>query len=272
MSLGLVEVGLRRALAQDGCPICRIQAEAEARYLRFLLWESVNDASTRLRIIDSLGFCPVHTRQAAQMEQEMFNDAMGNAIIYEHLVQVVIERIDSYLGDSPKARPSRWRGLADRVRPLGSKLTPANDLTPNQPCRVCQAGESSADLSLKALLRGLPNDGELRSLFETSDGLCLHHVRGAWELASHDELKGLTYLLRRTAERLKPLADSLTGYVDKHAWERRHDPIEPAEESSVARAVAFFAGSLKGESAPPSGRDRADDHDPKGHPKGQPAA
>ncbi len=252
MSLGLVEVGLRRALAQDGCPICRIQADAEARYLRFLLWESVNDASTQIRIIDSLGFCPIHARQAAQMEQEMFNDAMGNAIIYEHLVQVVIERINSYLGNSAKARPSRWLGLADRVRPLRSKLTPASDLTPNQPCRVCQAGKSSADLSLKALLRGLPTDGELRSLFEASEGLCLRHVRGTWELAPHDELQGLTYLLSRTAERLKPLANSLTGYVDKHAWERRHEAMDPSEAESVMQSLAFFAGTQpKGESGPP---------------------
>jgi hypothetical protein len=42
-----------------------------------------------------------------------------------------------------------------------------------------------------------------------------------------------------------PLAQALTGFVDKHVWKRRLDPMEVSEIESVAQALAFFAG-IKG--------------------------
>jgi hypothetical protein len=47
----LTLIDLKRALGQSGCPICRLQKEAEERYLKHLLWEYVNDLPTRTRFL-----------------------------------------------------------------------------------------------------------------------------------------------------------------------------------------------------------------------------
>ncbi len=56
----LVKIALERAVAERGCPICRVGDEAARRYLRFVLHELVNDLATRERLTSTWGFCHRH--------------------------------------------------------------------------------------------------------------------------------------------------------------------------------------------------------------------
>ena len=51
---------LREALAEPGCAFCRLVARAVDRYLRALLYESVNDPGLREKLRASRGFCRGH--------------------------------------------------------------------------------------------------------------------------------------------------------------------------------------------------------------------
>jgi hypothetical protein len=47
MSRTMSYYDLRDALAQPGCPVCRLKADAVKHHLDGLLWESVNDVGVR---------------------------------------------------------------------------------------------------------------------------------------------------------------------------------------------------------------------------------
>lgn len=73
----LTFIDLKRALGQGGCPICRLRAEAEERYLGHVLWENVNDIATRGRFLPSWGYCDRHARLLGRQELRDYHDAMG---------------------------------------------------------------------------------------------------------------------------------------------------------------------------------------------------
>lgn len=59
---GLAGVYIKQAMRLPGCPICRCSVQVQERYLRFLIWERVDDLETRIRLSQSQGFCANHAR------------------------------------------------------------------------------------------------------------------------------------------------------------------------------------------------------------------
>lgn len=105
---GLAEAELKAAFRQEGCPICRVRREAERRYLFHLLWENVNDLSTRIRLVRSSGFCPAHTWELFHMEWQHFGDALGNGIIYEDLLWRVAGALHDLSAHLRRQNRSPW--------------------------------------------------------------------------------------------------------------------------------------------------------------------
>lgn len=73
---------LKTALSQPGCPLCKLEKDAERRYFDTLFYELVNDPATRQKILRGGGFCPTHT--ALIFEER--NSILGIAIIYRDLL------------------------------------------------------------------------------------------------------------------------------------------------------------------------------------------
>ena len=73
----------------DGCPICRVEHDADLRYLDRLFYELVNDYNTRVGLRASLGFCSEHARMAMD---EIHGKALGLTIIYDDLLRVALEQ------------------------------------------------------------------------------------------------------------------------------------------------------------------------------------
>ncbi len=230
----LAEVELKAAFRQEGCPVCRVEQEAAARYLFHLLWENVNDLTTRVRLVHSNGFCPAHAWQLYRMETEHFGDAMGNGIIYEDLLQ----RVDAALRDlagqpAPKPRSSWWRRAASPAdMPAG--------LAGGEPCPACARGRETAQRIIGWLVEGC-TDEAFRAAYAASSGLCLRHLREALRAAgANPEVAG--YLAGDAAARLAALRRDLGEYLRKRAWQYRHEQMTGDEERAPDRAVHFFGG------------------------------
>ncbi len=225
----LAEAELQAAFGLDGCPICRIRKEAERRYLFHLLWENVNDLSTRERLVRSYGFCPSHTWALFQLEQEAFGDHLGSAILYQDLVA----RLSAHLGRrNPEGRRAARRVAGHRRHPY----------IPESPCPACEQGEATEQRAVGWLVAACADEG-FREAYRASEGLCYRHLLQALELASRTtEDKVAHFLAAEAAARLETLSGDLEGYIRKHVWQYRNEPMEDRESRAPARAARFFGG------------------------------
>jgi hypothetical protein len=254
---------LKLALREPGCPICRIMHEVERRFLLYVLYENVNDGTTRAHLVRSLGLCPRHAWDMQATEQGRWNDGMGTGAIYEDLTARVLGTLSEYLersvtpGRTTLARLiirlfglerfDRWRTWRTRIdrRQSGpsAQASPVKALlarlSPLGRCRLCETVEHSEKANLAWLVSHL-TDPEFRTLYAASDGLCLAHLRGA--LAFAEEQDTARHLVRLAADKLGPLLSNLKEYGRKHSWTHRDEPKYPWEQASWIRAVAFFAG------------------------------
>jgi len=240
---GLSLIHLERALQQPGCPICRCSAQQQRRYLQWLIWENVNDVGTRVRLGQSLGFCGRHARQMLQVERDMLNMTLGNSIINDSLIQLVLAKLRR-ARDLQSALERPAAGLAKSLRLLGRvwpwrRRHAADLLHPAKGCHACEIGQESASRYAQVLVDLLASEAG-RELYQQSDGICLPHLRLA--LREQDREPGVSYLLGETEERLTALQADLERLGWKHGIRGRHDPMTELEINSVDRAIAFLTG------------------------------
>jgi len=243
-SFGLAMIYLRLALQQAGCPVCRCCFDHETRYLRFLLWENVNDLGTRVRMAQSLGFCGRHARQMLEMEREELGSMLGNSIIYEGLVHLALLRVRDTIALIEKEELSR-NALSRFLCRLGYSLfgrTPERHrfLSPEKGCRVCELGDETARHYGNVLAEMLCYD-EYRDLYQRSDGVCLPHLRVI--VQSVGSSSGLEFLLSSTSKCLDKLEADLEALGRKHTVHHDNELAGECDGSSLDRAVALLAGS-----------------------------
>jgi len=256
--MDLITLGLVLAFREPGCPICRLRTDSVERYLFNLLYENVNDGTTRLHLVRSQGFCANHAWRLQAIEHSNWHDGMGVGIIYEDLTSRVLNTLGEYLarpaqplgriatflrrhGSGRRLQLRRWgrlgRWLADRApEPARWLLT---RLAPLERCWVCEMADQSEEGYLTWLARQI-TDPEFRERYAASDGLCLPHLRRALAHAQTEE--AVRWLVQITVEKVTPLAIDLREYSRKHAWHFRDEPKHPWEQASWIRAVALFAG------------------------------
>lgn len=244
MKRSLLSVDLRLALKEPGCPICRLRADAELRYIRSLLWEFVNDPLTRSRFIASLGYCREHTWQVGLLEKEKFGSSLGTAILYEHLTLVVSGRLKDYTRRMGWARRPWWKRWLYVFWPWSARRLAARELTPATSCRVCQIGERAEQAHLEWLIRGLAApEHDFRDAYRASDGLCLYHLRRGLASATREDEDGARVLAESTLQRLATLEQDLREYQRKHSWDYRHEAQTPGEQLAWLRALRFYGGN-----------------------------
>lgn len=239
---------LKPAMEQPGCPICRVRNTAEEKYLGNLLHESVNDFETRLHIFNSLGYCTKHAWQMGVMERQKYGDALGNSIIYESLVKVIIHPLARYQSSLPERPQTLFRRLLGWLKriggtPDGQHVDPFEGIISGS-CRVCQIGARTVENYLGWMLEGLSEpEQDLREIYRRSDGLCLAHFRQALSIQRAELQNGRQFLVQRMLEVLPVLGANLREYTDKHAWDRRLDAMTPDEQIAWIKAIRFFSGN-----------------------------
>ena len=243
----LITLGLKMAFQERGCPICRLRAQAEHRYMLSLLREHVNDGATRQHIIPALGFCPTHAWYLQRLEATHWQDGLGMGIIYEDLLKRTRAGLDAYIEErrSRQAQEPRWR---QRLRIFWHRLFGGAHSTsfpvgmaPSAPCRVCTIGAENETTHLIWLVKHI-KDQEFSRLYARSDGLCLPHLRRALHLAEETAPEAAVLLAEDARKRTDILLAHLQEYIRKHGWQHRHETKRAQEEESWIRAVAFYAG------------------------------
>ncbi len=239
----LTLIDLKRALGQKGCPICRLRAEAEERYLGHVLWENVNDLATRARFLPSWGYCGRHARLLARHELKDYHDAMGTAIMYESLIQQLNQQLGQVQAEAAQSQAPR-RGRIFRMLKSRVKKAPA-PLAPTAACYVCEVGMTTAENILEGLLEGLAGEeAEISPLYQASDGLCLPHLRWALAQTNLAWSQAVKILVEHVQKRMAELQTHLSEYIRKHGWDSRAEEIAPEEYESWRKAIAFFSGGL----------------------------
>jgi hypothetical protein len=226
---------IREALAQPGCPFCRMLAHGEDRYLDAILWEQVNDPSTRAELNEARGYCQQHgwllVRPGA---------AVGVAILMRGILQTLLGVLDSTpVENTGKPFLYSLRRAPDRqhVSSVTADLTAA--LCSQVPCPVCTHVQELELAYADTLLAHLQGPGELAGSFRASDGLCLAHFRRTLARApSGAEGKALVAAQQSIWQRLHA---ELGEFIRKSDHRFRDETFGP-ERDAWRRALEAISG------------------------------
>jgi len=254
--MDLISLEVKLACRQPGCPVCLLRLRAERRYLYNFLWENVNDAGIRGKLIRSWGFCHTHAWQIQEMEETIWHDGMGTAIVYEDLTRRLLRELVALRRE--RARTGRNSALRRRVseRSVGflRRFAPAGDhyglpsptvLAPQGDCRVCEVGGQAAERFATWLVRDCTAVEDIREAYTQSDGLCLPHLRGALEIAAQTNPPAGELLIDVAIARLEALTTNLAEYVRKHSHHYRDELMSDEEQQAWIQAIAWFVGNRR---------------------------
>lgn len=267
-SILLAYVDLKEAMAQPGCPLCRLAARTERRYLSSFLYENVLDVGVREALRSAWGFCPQHTWMLYEIEQEEYHDGMGTAIVHEDLLGRVAEVLERYTGgthggeahpggvsqrDSGR-QPAGRGGMPSRLAGWGRFFSrrpgesrhgeiPAA-LAPTGVCPACAHVASMEEINIHEVLAHLEDEDFLARL-RGSPGLCLPHFLKVVQAAAGPAPatgERLEALIKIQLDQVRQLRRELSEYLRKHSYEYAHEP-KGAEQTSPRRAVEKMVGS-----------------------------
>jgi hypothetical protein len=213
---------LQAALAEAGCPICRVVTAAERLWMDSFWREGRNDRSARAAFFAAGGFC----REHALLLQSLARDTRGGAAIadlYRWLAKYDIELL---------ARASRQVGHAHRLRRL--------QLARRGICPACEATAAATERKLAFLADAL-GGARTRERYAASDGLCLPHLLDAAAQAAVEQPDVCRFLLDDGRRRLAGLRNELDEFDRKRDHRFRHEPRGP-EQAAPAHAIRRYAG------------------------------
>jgi len=178
-----------------------------------------------------------------RMEAGLFDMVLGNAIIYEGLMQMILPRLEATHAEFTRQR-TRHHGLRRIAASLGAprlkvKANPGL-LQPTGTCRICEIGEQTSQHYAMVLVEMLAID-RYQQLYAQSDGVCISHLR--LMLALGDVEEGIEYTLCQTQSRLQKLRSDLDRLRESYRYENHGEVLSEDERKSVERAIAFLNGT-----------------------------
>lgn len=254
MSRHIAFYELRDALAQPGCPLCRLETRVAERYLDFLLWERVNDPELRQNLRQARGFCREHAwmlvRPGASLGiavmlhdvlQDVLQSLNGAVMQPTQETRRPLERLRTTIAPAP---PPAVAGIVAALEPQGEQICPA--------CAQCRVME---EVYLDVLLDSLPEAGGLLEAYQSSDGLCLPHFRRAVQrVRTQRVLDALLHAQRTVWERLRY---QLGEVIRKNDY-RFHDEPWGEEADAWLRVIEALVGAAPTQPEVP-GRVRGED-------------
>ncbi len=244
MAFAIAVNNLIEAMGKPGCAICRIYRQTSERALESFLWENVNEPDVRQGILDSYGFCPVHTRVMVAREVLTSSVPLGTNIIYEHLGRVVARELKDLKPDSLTGRVS---GIFARLRRLIERpgvllAAGAGPLHPRGTCPACMAGDHAALNSLHVLCEEIQKDGDVLAAYRRSDGACFRHIRAAIEVHSVRFPRSVSIMIEDAVARLESQSREMKEFVRKNNWSYRDEKLTEEEDTAWRKTLAFFTG------------------------------
>ena len=227
---------LLQACHKPGCPACRVEQGAVERYISNLFYESVNDIQIRERLRSSLGFCREHARLAVDNN---LGNALGFAIIYQDVINNILKQLKS---DAELPHTRRWSTLLQRVPEQIGEIVQRvlYALTPQKHCVACQQRERTLHLIISSLMESL-QEPEMREALRTSDGLCIPHLKKAFEAVTDPDVCDVLLSIQR--EKLESLRAELAEFIRKNDYRFTEEGIG-AEGDSWRRAIGRLTGNF----------------------------
>jgi len=226
---------LIQACKQTSCPVCRVEQNAVERYLDNLFYESVNDIQLREKLRGSMGFCREHAWLAVD---KRLGSALGFAIIYHDVINNTLRQLES---DTTPSTSKRWTNLLQQIPEQVSAMIQKTiyALTPHKHCIVCLQRDKTLHTIASSLAESL-SEPEVKSALQSSDGLCLPHLKKTFEFVRDMETSNLLLSLHR--KKLESLSSELAEFIRKNDY-RFKDEGFGAEGDSWKRAVEKVIGN-----------------------------
>ncbi len=225
--------GLLDAFKEPGCPVCTRLEHGALKALDALMYEQVNDPSTRDRLVESHGFCNWH----AWMLPSVRNSASGVAIIYKHLLSETLEHLR--LARKETRPRGRWQRLRERLARSGEEMSAVRSWRSKKArCPVCTFARRSEEDDLRTILDFM-GEAQFAEALGRSAGLCLPHLYAA--IAIGRDHSNLGILLAAHVSRWQNLAWELEEFSRKFDY-RFAEEVRGRESSSWHRVLEVFVG------------------------------
>ena len=222
--LAPLQIELREAMGDWGCPLCRLSAKAEKAYIRSLNYERVLDLKTRDCLKLSRGLCERHSRDW----QELQGSALGIAIVYRVTVLDLLRDTDE---SKIKAQGLfRRQSNSDEI---------AQELEAHGPCLACEIGEGSVSRFTGLLLQDLDDPG-LQKLLVQSGGLCLPHLRAA--LTHKIDANKTENLISLHRQAWQKMMGELEEFIRKNDYRFQDEKMTAEEGTSWSRVLDMILG------------------------------
>jgi hypothetical protein len=219
------------------CPLCRLSEKWVNGYLDALMYEDVNDTGTREVLHQSLGFCNEH---AWRLPDTGGGAPLGIAIIYHDLLGRMMRELQEARFQRPNTFSLRQaQEMLDPDKPAFASEDAVRRLQPETECPACAHRARMEAIALSAMLDALADGPQMQAALKASAGLCLPHLRRAFEL-THDET-AFTLLTALAQEKLASLRAELAEFIRKCDY-RFRDEAMGAEGDSWSRAIAQMVG------------------------------
>ena len=201
--MDVIELELRNAMNEPGCPVCRLVDRFEVNEIETILYEHPNDPEVRREFRKSCGLCPRHAWKVLRL-------ALSNPLLGPHGVSVIYEDVlRSYLS-----------GNAEEGE-----------------CLLCRLSGEKERTLIESLADRLP---ALIDAYEASPSiLCRRHCGEILKLIEDEGLK--TRLMKVQRKKLEELDARLVRLIESFDYRSEGKPGEE-EKRAVAEVVEFLAG------------------------------
>jgi len=223
---------LQDACKEGGCPVCFLVAKISLRSLDNLMWERVNDPSTREDLVTSRGFCNWH----AWMILQVPHSQSGTAILHEHLVREQTDTLKRLRRTRHPIRP--WKRLFRRLFSAVAAPTAVSWRQGKAPCPICAHVRSFEATYLWTCLE-YATDLDFQRSFKGSFGLCVPHLYLAASL--HPEHPNLPALFNQQLAKMEALRLDLQEFIRKQDYRFRKEPMGD-EGTAWRRSIELLTG------------------------------
>jgi hypothetical protein len=211
-----------------------------------VIYDGVNDIPLRATLRDSYGYCHDHGWMLPESGESA---PLGIAIIHRDVLNTLKNRLEEESFD--KARSRSLRSILSGA--LGQDYAaedPAkvNHLPATEICPACERRLEAEHLAFLSLLEALgKNDEPMQTALESSDGLCIPHLRDALNAARNQQ--AFESLVAITSRQLSTQLDDLDQFIRKNDHRFRDEKITPEERQSWRRALQRASGKQRHQEA-----------------------
>src|SRR5690348_4846904 len=205
------------ACEREGCPVCTVVLEYLDRSIDHWEYEGFSDVAHRYELINSRGFCPLHTWQLAQR-----SNGFRLGLIYNEILTDVEQQLENeYRGlvatdDAVTKREpilKRWqRTWFHRGDEASTKVNSRFDQ-----CPFCRTRSDIEQRVVSTLVQQLHFE-EMRQLLSQSTGLCMVHLEQTKQLAERAEPTIAGHLLACQLTCIRRVQEDLRELVRKHDY------------------------------------------------------